>query len=163
MKYFSILMLLSSFTAYAQLDTSVSPIRPVSCDQRGVKEINYISNTRTFENSQMVELTFLTYYGVCQNKKFQIKNLSPYMDLGIAKYGVRLPWQSTYKPEVTTELLNDKVSKVTIRFNKEKVFVKSQTAIYRMTIYPTSKFKFAWNVNLKYDSEQDKTKFLIKK
>lgn len=162
MKKLILALLVLSTTLQAQVNSEFKPQIPATCQTRGIKSLNYIKNVKTFENSQLLEISFYTFYGVCNNKKFSIRDFSPFMEIGIYNLGYQVPWRRYYTPTIKRTFIKNNLVKATIAIDKTKIFNKNNSKSYKLKVFPNSKVSYMWNIFLSYKEVSDKTSVRFK-
>lgn len=154
------LTLLLSIGASAQTYVKITPEIPVDCTERDAPNVNNIFDVNQFETEQQLELTFKTIHASCVSEKLNRKSLfSPGATMW--RKGLTLPWH--YTPSVQVIEIGENVAQVTIVFDKDKIFKRSNYRDFKFTFSPImTKNIFAstyypWNIYLFLDKEFGKT------
>lgn len=139
----------------AETVVSVTPTRPAKCNLRDYALINMVYELEKEETSKEVAITFKTSIGTCKNNKITTFKYMGYQNINMFNEGITYPW--SYLPKVETVLVSENIVKVSLFFDKTKIFKNKSSRKMQFTFAPGD-FEGADSIITKIYEEFNKTR-----
>lgn len=128
-------LLATAQNAYAQTRIDIEPTRPVNCLEGDYPFVNMVYDIeKVSETATEVYFSFKTAHGSCRNFAFVNRSIGKYPTALVDRKKMMLFKSSGVKTSVQ-KTADDEVE-VVLKFNKEKVFKKSDGVKFIMAFYP---------------------------
>lgn len=138
----------------AETVVSVTPTRPAKCNLRDYTLINMVYELDKEETAKEVVVTFKTSIGACKNNKITTFKYMGYQNVNMFTEGITYPW--SYLPKVESVQESENIVKVSLLFDKTKIFKNKSSRKMQFTFTPGA-FEGADSIIAKIFEEFNKT------
>jgi hypothetical protein len=156
-KQLSVIMLFCAVTTQLQAasDVIITPAHKADCSKENYRLLNWIANPHKTETESNLQIIFYTKFGKCSQQKdayYKFSKLNTVAEATFWHEGINTPWDKL-PFSYDLELISDTVIKVTIDFDKDKLFSKKDFRKFDYVFTPVHGVDFSWTITLQKNGE----------